>query len=137
MAFKYKQKLFIFDAREMVVLLFLISTFALFTFTLGVHYAKQMQHPEQFATKDRIKPVEASAEAVPSQVELTEQSQKINESLNETLRKNLHDEVSKTGIKLKDGRQVNLPKETKSPEGGATSLHPPAVSKPETPVKKD
>jgi hypothetical protein len=130
MALKYKQKLYIFDSREMLVLIILILTLAGFAFTLGVHYAKQLHHPEKFEAKDKIRPVEASPESVPSQVELTEQGQKIDESLNESLKKNLHDEVEKTGIKLKAGRQVNLPKTPKSQEAGATTLHEPTQVKP-------
>ncbi len=122
MSLKYKQKLFIFDSREIGALLLLFASGLAFAFTLGVHYTKQLRNPEKTQSKEPFKPVEESAEAVPSQVELTEQNQKIEESLSESLQKDLHDEVVKTGIRLKVSRQVSLPKTTRGHEGGATTL---------------
>ncbi len=131
MRLKYRQKLFIFDPKEMIVLVFLFIATTIFTFTLGVHLAKQLRNPEKIDSKEKIKPVEATSDEIPSQIELTEHAQEINESSHESLQKSLHDEVEKMGIKLKSGRQVHLPKNTKSPEGGATQFREAGESKPE------
>ncbi|MGZ3689765.1 MAG: SPOR domain-containing protein, partial [Bdellovibrionota bacterium] len=61
--------------------------------------------------------------------EIAEQSKGVDTVIDESLNQELHDEVAKNGLKLGNSRQVDLPKEPKSDNGGATTLksHEPAT----------
>jgi len=137
----YKPRFYIFEPSEISIILALLGSSLLFSFTLGVHYTKKLIHAgtneSQAAIKEKTTPAKASLEVAPSPVEIKEQTQNINQSLDDSIKKNLHDEVEKVGIKLKSGRQINLPKATKKSNGGATTLNQPSVESPSSPDLKN
>jgi pseudouridine-5'-phosphate glycosidase len=118
---KYRHALFIFDVREVLTLLLIWCLFSLFTFTLGVHYAKKISTFSAFHSDVSISGVATVADQVPNRQELTEQAKGANQAIDEALNQSLHDEVTRTGIKLDTPHQVELPRETKSTQAGATS----------------
>jgi len=118
---KSKQKLFIYDRKEMGVLLLLGITVAVFAFTFGVHLGKQvgMTPMAQIAGNSTVA---TQADQTPTQQELAEQAQNAQVIAEESLNQTLHEEVTKNGIKIDKPRQMDLPKETKKKSGGVTAL---------------
>jgi cell division septation protein DedD len=117
-----KQRLFIYDRREVVTLIALGLAVAAFAFTLGVHLGKHAILSSSGDTSSEIAQVPTLQDSVPNKQELKEQSQDAQAVADDELTKNLHDEVTKSGVKLKNPRQVELPSKTRSASGGATTL---------------
>ncbi len=127
----YQQRLFIYDRKEIITLGLLITMVSIFAFTLGVHYGKKIS-PRNGPVQDQdaeVLPVAVVPDQLPNRQEIAEQATGAQLSLEETLKEQLHQEVTTTGIKLDVPRQVDLPKQTKSPLGGATTAGPPQVDK--------
>lgn len=128
-----KQRLFIYDRKEIMILVILGLTVTAFAFTLGVHLGKRVG-PKNVATHpgDAV-PAETMPDQIPNRQELVEQAKGIPQAIDESLNQALHDEVAKTGIKLDTPRQVELPENARSKTGGATTLTPPTptLHKPE------
>jgi cell division protein FtsN len=120
-----KSRLFIYDRKEMAVLLLLAVMVALFAFTLGVHLGKRIG-PKGFVSESAsdAAPVTTAADKVPNRLELTEQGKGVAAASDEALNQALHDEVARTGVKLDTTRQVELPDETRSANAGATTTAP-------------
>jgi cell division protein FtsN len=117
-----KQRFFIYDGKEMGVLLLLGVMVAVFAFTLGVHLGKRV------GPKGALSPVAGDAELVatssdknPNRQELNEQSKGAQQAADESLNQALHEEVARTGIKLDTPRQVQLPEKPHSENAGATT----------------
>ncbi len=123
-----KQRLFIYDRKEMAVLVLLGVMVALFAFTLGVHLGKKVG-PSHVVTGaehghgdgDSSAPVQTESDKVPENPEIAAQASGVPDAVDESLDQALHDEVAKTGIQLEQSRPVDLPKKTRSANGGATS----------------
>jgi cell division protein FtsN len=117
-----KQRLFIYDRKEMAVLTLLGLMVALFAFTLGVHLGKKVNPGQtQKSTSDGVAPARTEPDQVPDNPEIVDQTVGAPEAVDEKLDQALQEEVSKTGIKLNEPRQVDLPKDAKSGAGGATT----------------
>jgi cell division septation protein DedD len=119
---KGKPRLFIYDRKEMAVLTLLGVMVALFAFTLGVHLGKRV-NPARIATGEShdTLPAGTVTDKVPEPVDLNEQQKNALGAVEDSMRKALHEEVARTGIKLEQPRQVDLPGDTKSRIGGATT----------------
>ena len=116
-----KQRLFIYDRKEMGILILLGLTVAVFAFTLGVHLGKKVG-PKMIAdAHSASEVVKTEKDLNPNRQELTEQSEGIQQAADETLNQELHDEVARSGIRLDVARQVDLPGKSKSKNGGATT----------------
>jgi cell division protein FtsN len=113
-----KQRFFIYDRKEMGVLLLLGTLVALFAFTLGVHLGKRVG-PKAAALPGQ-EPISASTlgDKFPNRQELVEQGRGANQAAEESLNQALHEEVVRTGIKLDDHKQVNLPEKTRAEKVG-------------------
>jgi len=119
-----KQRLFIYDRKEMITLIALGLMVAAFAFTLGIHLGKRVRGkgavdevavaPEQVPTLQ---------DSVPNKQELAEQAKGAQAAADDELSQTLKSEVSKSGITLNTPRQVQLPESTKTKNGGATTLH--------------
>lgn len=113
-----KQRFFIYDRREMGVLLLLGTLVALFAFTLGVHLGKRVgpkgaaEHGLEATTAATI------GDKFPNRQELVEQGKGANQAAEESLNQALHEEVIRTGIKLDDHKQVRLPEKTRAEKAG-------------------
>lgn len=117
-----KQRFFIYDRKEVSLLVLLGLMVAIFAFTLGVHLGKRVGPKGQIVTENRPgAPISEVHEAVPSEKELQEKAKAKNPATDELLDQATHDEVTRTGIKLDETRQVDLPKETRSVNAGATT----------------
>jgi cell division protein FtsN len=119
-----KQRLFIYDRKEMIVLVLLGLMVAVFAFTLGVHLGKKVGGAAPVARSGDVPPLATAPDNVPNRQELTEQGKVANQVAEETLQKSLHDEVGRTGIKLETQRQVDLPEKPRAKSGGATTTRP-------------
>lgn len=137
-----KRRLFIYDRKEVGVLILLGVGVALFAFTLGVHLGKQVV-PKTVETAGEAKPVEpltAAQEQAPSRTEISQEVKNVPAAVDETLDQSLRDEIAKTGLQVEKPRQVELPekvrkKDTTAPEVGAVDHAVSQVSPPknETP----
>lgn len=139
-----KRRLFIYDRKEVGVLILLGVGVALFAFTLGVHLGKQVV-PKAIETAAEAKPIEpltAAQEQAPSRTEISQEVKNVPGAVDETLDQSLRDEIAKTGLQVEKPRQVELPeklrkKDTTAPEVGATDhtvSQAPAVAVKTTPV---
>lgn len=123
-----KPVLYIYERRELVILVFIAAVFSLMLFTVGIHYGVKVitSHPERHAQETAA--VDTSDDALPSRQELAEQAKKVGAEVEDALDKTVSEEVSRTGIRLDQARPVALPENTKSQKGGATTLAPPKDS---------
>ncbi len=109
-----RPKLFIYDRKEVLLLLLIAVMVAIFSFTLGVHLGKKVTLSQKVHLPGDASLVGTEADAIPNRQELAEQAKGVQQAGDESLGQALHDEVTKTGIKLNVPKQVELPKVTKS-----------------------
>jgi cell division septation protein DedD len=117
-----KQRLFIYDRREVVILVTLGLTVATFAFTLGVHLGKKVTSHSLNSPTAEVPQTATLQDNLPNKQELTEQARSAQAAADEELSHTLHEEVEKVGMKLKTPRQVDLPSNAKSQAAGATTL---------------
>ncbi|MGK5087821.1 SPOR domain-containing protein [Bdellovibrionota bacterium FG-2] len=118
-----KNQLYIFGKKEIGLLIAMGLGIATFSFTLGIHMGKRIA-PKVTETKSNSgTPLETATDKIPDRHELAEQAKSVQGAADESLNQSLHDEVTRTGIKLDIPRQIELPKNTKGKAGGATSTH--------------
>ncbi len=126
-----KQRLFIYDRKEMGVLVLLGVMVALFAFTLGVHLGKRVALYKPVSSADHgqaepgsgtLAPLQTLPDQVPNRQELAEEAKGVEHAAEEILDRRLHEEVARTGIKLDEPKPVELPKAAVSKKGGATTL---------------
>jgi cell division septation protein DedD len=121
-----KQRLFIYDRKEMGILILLAVMVTVFAFTLGVHLGKKVEIHQAGVAADPNAPVPLAATApdeLPNRQDLTEQGKGAPHAADESLNQAIHDEVTRTGVRLEVKRQVDLPTDVRSPTEGATTLH--------------
>ncbi len=120
-----KRRLFIYDRKEVGILILLGVGVALFAFTLGVHLGKQVvpKATEMAAEAKPVDPLLPAETQAPSRVEISQEVKNVPAAVDESLDQSLRDEIAKTGMKVDRARQVELPtevhKEAKKPEVGA------------------
>lgn len=131
-----KHHVFLYDRKEIYVLVLLGIMIAVFAFTLGVHLGKKVGGKEGAAHLQDHAAIETSQDELPNRVEIAEQSRGVNEATDQALNRALHDEVAKTGIKLEEYRQTELPDQSKTPVAGATTLES-AQKKSNTTLKQE
>jgi cell division protein FtsN len=141
-----KQRFFIYDRKEMGVLLLLGVMVAIFAFTLGVHLGKRVGPHGVAGGPADAETIPTVPDKIPNRQELTEQAKGAQQAADESLNQALHDEVARTGIKLDTPRQVELPDKPVAKNAGATTgdrsaqeVKPVAKTeaKHETPVKAE
>lgn len=115
------QQLFIFTRKEIFTLVTLCTVTGLFAFTLGVHFGKRINLPEGPTEARVASTVTTVADRLPSSEEFHGHSKQGDGNVDGLLSEELQQEVQKTGIHLNEPRQVDLPKNTVSPKGGATT----------------
>jgi cell division septation protein DedD len=117
-----KQRLFIYDRREVITLIMLGLMVAAFAFTLGIHLGKRVK--AKGAAEVAMDPAQVPTlqDSVPNKGELTEQAKGAQAAADDELSQTLKSEVDKSKIKLNTPRQVQLPENTKSKNAGATTL---------------
>lgn len=126
-----KQRLFIYDRREVVILVTLGLMVAAFAFTLGVHLGKKVTGKTALSATAEVPQTGTLQDNLPNRQELTEQARGAQQAADDELSHTLHEEVEKSGIKLKTPRQVDLPSQAKSKNAGATTLKTDAAAAPE------
>lgn len=119
-----KQRFFVFDRTEYLILLGLGVMISIFSFTLGLHLGKKQAQLMTQAAVEKIQPVETLPDASPGNIDLSEQSKGAEEVAAGTLQQELQAEVVKTGIKLDKAVQVELPKETVSEKKARKEVTP-------------
>lgn len=114
-----KRRLFIYDRKEVGVLILLGVGVALFAFTLGVHLGKQVipKPMETIGEANPTEPLTTAEVTAPSRTDVSAEVKNIPGAVDETLDQSLRDEIAKTGMKVETPRQVDLPNEVR-PEGG-------------------
>ena len=120
-----KQRIFIYDRREVAVLVLLGLMVAVFAFTLGVHLGKKVgEGGPAIASNEKGKQVitaDTIDDTVPTRLEMSEQSKGVDVAIDESLNQVLHDEVARTGVKLQKKTQTKLPSKPASRNQGATT----------------
>jgi DedD protein len=119
-----KQRFFIYDRREVGVLLLLGTMVAIFAFTLGVHLGKRVGPKGLAPAIGETETVPTIADKAPERQQLTEQSKGAQQAADESANQALHDEVARTGIKIDSPRQLQLPTQPRSGNAGATTGSP-------------
>lgn len=122
MTLEGKQRLFIYDRKELVVLLLIGTLVGAFAFTLGVHLGKKSAPFKGDASaQGDVPPVGTLQDKSPNRQELNEQAKGVPQAVDESLNQALHEEVQRVGIKLATPRPVDLPNAPKVDTGGATT----------------
>ncbi len=118
-----KNQLYIFGKKEIGLLIAMGLGIASFSFTLGIHMGKRIAPKGVEAKSNSGTPLETASDKIPDRHELAEQAKGVQGAADESLNQSLHDEVTRTGIKLDVPRQIELPKNSKNKAGGATTSH--------------
>jgi cell division protein FtsN len=96
---------------------------AVFAFTLGVHLGKKVAtQAKPVAAATDAAPVTTVNDQVPEPRELHENAKGVEQTADESLSQSLKGEVEQVGVKTEKTVQVDLPKQPKSKNAGATSL---------------
>jgi len=112
-----KQRFFIYEGRELLLLFVLAIGVSVFAFTLGVHLGKGLPQAElSHSIHQSDSAVETGEEPSPSRYELTEEAKKGDDEAKELLDKKIYSEVLSTGIRLEKERAVELPESSKGTE---------------------
>ena len=122
---KHRQRLFIYDVREMLALFLLGTMTMIFTFTLGLHFGKRINSFPQFAKGKEASFARALADAIPDKEHFLVDSKgkhEIHEVLEDVLSEELHEEVARSGIRLTSPQVIDLPENPKNSNEGATTL---------------
>ncbi len=129
----YKQKLFIYDRREMWILLFLGLLVSAFAFTLGVHFGKRVGSKAMISVHKDTGLAATVPDVIPDRNDIVEHTMPdhgvgrnlgssgangmpqaipntVTDAAGESAHEALREEVKKTHIKLEKPRQVDLPK---------------------------
>src|SRR5581483_6579621 len=118
-----KQRVFIYDRKEMGVLTLLGVMVAVFAFTLGVHLGKKVAtQPKATSPVGDTAPVATLNDQVPEARELHDNAKGAEQAADETLSQSLKEEVKQVGVKTEKAVQVELPKQPKNANAGATTL---------------
>ncbi len=127
-----KRRLFIYDRKEVGVLILLGVGVALFAFTLGVHLGKQVVPKATVAAMEssETEPLVANERTAPSRVEISQEVKNVPAAVDESLDQSLRDEIARTGMKVEKPRQVELPEKVRQvfrpPESGGNRESPSA-----------
>lgn len=110
-----RRKLFIYDKKEVGVLILLGIGVALFAFTMGVHLGKQVSpKPIEVVTDHAVSPpIDPAPQGAPNRIEVSEEQKHVETAVEETLDQSLRDEVAKTGLQVEQPKPLELPTETK------------------------
>jgi hypothetical protein len=127
-----KQRLFIYDRREVITLALISALIALFTFTLGIHLGKKVRTVANLQRSADPAPLVTVPDEIPQGPELNDRDHKTEESLTRAIEEEGREEVKKTGITLETKRQVELPENLKSEheEGAAKPQKPAQTARP-------
>jgi len=119
-----RRKLFIYDRKEVGILILLGVGVALFAFTLGVHLGKQVvpKPLDLQAKEESVEVLESAKHENPDRTAIGSEVKNVPGAVSEVLDQNLRDEVAKTGLQIEKSKTLTLPKEvkrdTQSPETG-------------------
>ncbi|MCC7442843.1 MAG: SPOR domain-containing protein [Bdellovibrionales bacterium] len=123
-----RSRFFVYDRKEMVLLILLGVAVALFAFTLGIHLGKTVGEGARSAQEPPVALLTPGQDRVPTRPDFAEQEKKVAGAADETLFQELHDEVGKSGVQLNPPRQVKLPEQAISEKAPAAEGTSPADS---------
>lgn len=130
------RRLLVYERKEILVLIALGVMVAIFAFTLGVHLGKKVG--PRVVQNDSVETtsVGTTSDKVPTRQEIQDESkQQADGVVEDAMSQALHDEVQKTGLKMDQAKQVDLPSVTRSDHAGETT-HETKKSENETAPKK-
>lgn len=117
-----KPRLFVYDRKELAVLIVLGVLVAAFAFTFGIHLGKKVAPSAQQAEEPDHAPAATEADKSPTSQQLAEQGRGANDgATDEIMNQALQDEVQKAGLKLNTPRPTELPEDSKSKNAGGTT----------------
>lgn len=121
-----RNRLLVYERREMMILVLIGVMIAVFTFTLGVHLGRRSQRDLKPLVDQSVVGVAGAPDKIPGRQEFADQNKKMPNVVEESLNQALHEEVTKSGLKADSPRQVDLPEKPVSKNAGATTLKNPA-----------
>ncbi|MBI2711573.1 MAG: hypothetical protein HYX41_01745 [Bdellovibrio sp.] len=121
---KHTQKLFVYQRKEIILIGLIGSLSLLFSFIFGIHLAKNLGTGTARTEENEVSALESSDDPGVSREELSDPGKDAPKIVEDSLNQELHEEVTRTGIRLRPSRAVELPTRTKSKTGGATQLEP-------------
>ena len=98
---------------------------AVFTFTLGVHLGKRAGGNTRGRVTASSPLLETVDDIVPNRDEAADNAKEAKQVIEDSLNQQLHDEVTRTGIRLHTPHQVELPEKPKTKNAGATHIEAP------------
>ncbi len=109
-----KRKFFIYDRKEVGILILLGVGVSLFAFTLGVHLGKQVTPPPlvEEAAHAPMEKVETGSPALPSRTEISEQVKNVPGAVDDALDQSLRDEIVRNGLQLTTPKPLHYPDKT-------------------------
>lgn len=109
-----KRKFFIYDRKEVGILILLGVGVSLFAFTLGVHLGKQVTPPPvvEEAAHAPAEKVETDTPALPSRTEISEQVKNVPGAVDDALDQSLRDEIVRNGLQLATPKPLSYPDKT-------------------------
>jgi cell division septation protein DedD len=119
-----RQRLFIYDRKEIAVLFLLGIMVAAFAFTLGVHLGKRVGPKGMSPAGSDMPPVATLSDQLPNRVEIAEQGKGADKALDKVLDQRLKDRVDQMELHLETPKPVELPENTHSKSSGATTVLP-------------
>lgn len=125
-----KQRIFIYDPKEIGVLILLGVLVAIFAFTFGVHLGKRIGPKTPVPLSGTAPTVPTIDDQTPNILEINEQSKGVQQAIDESLDQAAHDEIARTGSKLDVPRQIDLPSKAISKNNGSTTLNKKSPSVP-------
>lgn len=110
-----RRKLFIYDRKEVGILILLGVGVALFAFTLGVHLGKQVvpKPIDLQAKEESVETLESAKTENPDRTEIDAEVKNVPGAVSEVLDQNLRDEVARTGLTIEKPKTLTLPSQTK------------------------
>lgn len=135
-----KRKFFIYDRKEVGILILLGVGVSLFAFTLGVHLGKQVTPPPvvEEAAHAPTEKVDTDTPALPSRTEISEQVKNVPGAVDDALDQSLRDEIVRNGLQLSTPKPLNYPDKTVTEKKQAHAAAPVEAPKsaPAVPEKK-
>lgn len=111
-----KPRFYIYEKKEIAILIVLGVAVSVFSFTLGVHLGKHVPGSRSEVVGSVSNSVQTVPDQAPPSEELSEQTPRASANVEEFMNESLKKEVVDTGATLRQKIQVDLPEKKKAPK---------------------
>jgi hypothetical protein len=122
---KSRQRIYVYNRKEISLFLLIFVLSSVFTFTLGLHLGKNLSAGTKPSIERVLSTIEELPDEAPNSHELAAPDKATQEGLEVNVKNQLKEEVIQTGLSVNQPKLLKLPHQPKSKNAGATSLsHP-------------